>query len=323
MRDTQQRELAAGATSRSGDGGRIKVRGLTRSFGKTLALAPLDLDVGPGGVTGLLGPNGSGKSTFLRTLIGLVPRHGGDAWLDGVQLRGDGVEIRERCTFAPGELSFYGHLRARDQLEWLVEGRGAEAFQRALRLAEDLGLPLKDRVRTFSHGMKRQLLFAAALAPRVPVRVLDEITEGLDPSKRGAVLELLREDAEQGTTILLSSHHLAEVQRACDRMIFLQKGKKLSELSTSDVLLSAQRSVRLMFLSPADAVRFERSARVQGVDSVERRDEEVVLQLSDEDPRQVLVRLFDVTDGPRPIRIDYGKLSLESLYRDLYGEDAC
>ena len=303
--------------------GTIRVRGLTRSFGSNLALAPLDLDVGPGGVTGLLGPNGSGKSTFLRTLIGLVPKSGGEAWLDGVKLAGDGTAIRKRCTFAPGELSFYGHLRAADQLDWLTEGRTKEDGQRAQRIARELGLPLRDKVRTYSHGMKRQLLFAGAMGPRVPVRVLDEITEGLDPSKRGAVLELLREDARSGTTILLSSHHLGEVQRVCDRMVFLSGGKKLSEENAEDIRGQARHTIRLLFRDDSEAQTFRAGAQVDGVGSVSLRANEVVLQLASEDPRPVLVELLGNSAAPAPLRIEYGDLSLENLYRDLYGEDAC
>ncbi len=318
MREAQARDEAQPASP-----GSIRVRGLCRSFGSKVALAPLDLDIQPGVVTGLLGPNGSGKSTFMRTLIGLVPKTAGEAWVDGVKLSGDGTPIRKRCTFAPGELSFYGHLRGRDQLAWLVAGRGKEALQRATRRADDLGLPLRNRVRSYSHGMKRQLLFACALGPRVPVRILDEITEGLDPSKRGSVLEILREDAASGTTILLSSHHLAEVQRACDHMVFLQGGLKLSEERAVDVRAQSRRSIHLDFQSAEDAKAFSERARGTDVANIQQRENQLTLQLANEDPRATLVRLFQDESAPRPLRMDYGELSLEHLYRDLYGEDAC
>ena len=303
--------------------GAIRLRGLTRSFGEHVALAPMDLDIGPGGVTGLLGPNGSGKSTLLRTLIGLVPRHGGDAWLDGVRLSGDGTAIRERSTFAPGELAFYGGMRAEAQLDWLLAGRSAEERARGRRTAEDLGLPLHDRVRSYSHGMKRQLLFSAALAPRVPVRILDEITEGLDPSKRGVVLELLREDAASGTTILLSSHHLAEVRRACDAMIFMRAGEKLSEESAEEIQSRARRTLQLHYPTNVDRGAVARVAEANGAERVTGDGGRVVLLLRDEDPRPMLAALCSATELPPPARIEYGELSLEDLYRDLYGTDAC
>ena len=309
-----------------GTAGAIRVRGLTRSFGSTVALSPLDLDIRAGTVTGLLGPNGSGKSTFMRILIGLVPRGGGRAWVDGVELTGDGIAIRKRCTFAPGELSFYGHLRGRDQLRWLVDGHGPEARTRAERIASELGLPLRARVRSYSHGMKRQLLFASAMGPRVPVRILDEITEGLDPAKRGTVLELMGEDAATGTTILLSSHHLAEVQRACDHMVFLRAGLKLSEENAEDVRAASRRTVHLDFNSGEDATGFSQAANKllgHGVAKVQRDAHKLTLHLTTDDPRAVLVQLFQPGFTAQPVRMDYGELSLEHLYRDLYGEDAC
>lgn len=319
MTVAKQQERASADTAR----GAIRIRGLTRSFGQHVALAPFDLDVGPGGVTGLLGPNGSGKSTLLRTLIGLVPRHGGEAWLDGVPLSGDGTAIRARCTFAPGELAFYGGMRGQAQLDWLMAGRSADEHSRARQIAEDLGLPLSDRVRSFSHGMKRQLLFSAALAPRVPVRILDEITEGLDPSKRGVVLELLREDAASGTTILLSSHHLAEVRRACDAMVFMRAGEKLSEESADEIQGRARRTLQLRYPKGVDRAAVHRVAEANGAERVSGEDGRVVLLLRVEDPRPMLAALCAAPELPPPSRIEYGELSLEDLYRDLYGEDAC
>lgn len=321
MQTTQEASAAppAGAT----EAGAIRVRGLTRSFGAKLALAPLDLDVGPGGVTGLLGPNGSGKSTFLRCLLGLVRADAGEAWVDGVRLRGDGTAIRRRVTFAPGELALYGGLRAADQLDWLCAGRSVEETRRAHALADELGLPLRERVRSYSHGMKRQLLFAAAMAPRVRVRILDEITEGLDPSKRGAVLELLREDAARGTTILLSSHHLGEVRRACDAMVFLRGGRKLSEESAAEVQGLARRTLQLRYAGGVDRAALERALPASGLERLEVDGERATLLLADEDPRRVLGALTTARELPAPARIEYGELSLEDLYRDLYGEDAC
>lgn len=303
--------------------GSIRVRGLSRSFGATLALAPIDLDIEPGAITGLLGPNGSGKSTLMRCLIGLVRRDAGEVWVDGLALEGDGCSIRERCTFAPGEFSLYGHMRAEAQLDWLVAGRGTEARERARQLAGELELPLRQRLRSYSHGMKRQLLFCAALGPRVPVRVLDEISEGLDPAKRGVVLELLRQEVRSGTTILLSSHHLGEVQRVCDRMIFMSGGKKLSDESADQVRARARRLIRLRFEAGTDLARVEALAAERGASARGRGEGELLLHLEAEDPRPALAALFGDASLPRPLRVEYGEPSLEDLYRDLYGEEAC
>ncbi|MFT5152930.1 MAG: ABC-2 type transport system ATP-binding protein, partial [Planctomycetota bacterium] len=191
------------------ESGWIHTLGLTRSFGSRTALHPTDLSIGPGQVTGLLGPNGSGKSTLMRTMVGLVRPDAGQATVDGITLVGDGTEVRKQVTYAPGEMHLYGEMHGRAHLDWLLRGRKRAAHKRALELAVDaMQLPLDERVRGYSHGMKRQLLFAAAMGPDVRIRILDEPTEGLDPTRRGAVLDLLAEDVSLGRTILLSSHHL-------------------------------------------------------------------------------------------------------------------
>ncbi len=302
---------------------RVASRGLTRRFGANVALHPVDLDLGPGGVVGLLGPNGSGKSTFLRMLVGLTRPDAGSAEVAGVALSGDGTAIRRRCTYAPGEIALYGELRGREHLAWLLRGREDGALARAVDTARALGLPLEARVRTYSHGMKRQLLFAAALAPRVPVRILDEPTEGLDPTKRGAVLDLLAEDARAGTLVLLSSHHLGEVDRACDRLVFLGAGRKIADETAASVARRARRFLRLAYDPAADLAAIERAlAAVPGA-RVVRDDERFGVHLEREDPRAFLAAACAVPNLPAPVSVEYGKLSLHELYRELYGVEGC
>lgn len=310
--------------------GRIVARGLTRRFGERVALHPTDLDLEAGGVVGLLGPNGSGKSTLLRILVGLVRPDAGTARVDGVALQGDGTAVRARATYAPGEIGLLDELRGAHHLAWFLRGREPAALERARTIAEALGLPLQARVRTYSHGMKRQLLFAAALAPRVRVRILDEPTEGLDPSKRGAVLDLLVEDArEQGTTIVLSSHHLGEVDRACDRLVFLADGRKIADETPASLATRAGRVLRLGF--GGDARREELAsalgsiggARIARVETVGEDLVRVSLALEGDDPRAFLLAALARAGVPRPVTIEYGRLSLAELYRELYGVEGC
>ncbi len=301
---------------------RIQVRGLTRRFGSKIAVHPLHVDIGPGGVTGLLGPNGSGKSTFLRMLTGLVPADGGEAIVAGVALRGDGTAIRRHVTYSPGELHLYRELSGRAHLEWFLRGREREALPRAIAISEQLGLPLEGRVRAYSHGMKRQLLFAATLAPRVPVRILDEPTDGLDPTKRALVLELLATDASEGTTILLSSHHLGEVDRACQRLLFLSDGKLVADESATSVRERSRRSVRMAWPEGVDVAPIESALRMPGVERVVRNGSELHCLLASPDPRAFLAA-FAALPLPAPTSIEQGRLSLHDLYREIYGLEGC
>jgi ABC-2 type transport system ATP-binding protein len=307
--------------------GRIEVRGLTRRFGDKVALHPLELEVGPGGVTGLLGPNGSGKSTLLRMIVGLVRPNAGNARVDGVALAGDGTAVRVRCAYAPGEIALYGEMRADHHLRWFLRGRGPAAVRRAFEIAEQLELPLKKRVYAYSHGMKRQLMFAAALAPDVRVRILDEPSEGLDPNKRSTVLDLLEADAARGTTILLSSHHLGEVDRSCGRFVFLNEGRSLGVEDADALRARAARLVRLVYGEQLDDPA-RRDALVGALDALpgvgaEAHGRRVVVQLEGADPRPFLGALAARTDLPQPRVVEYGEIDLQELYRDLYGVEAC
>lgn len=313
----------ASPRSPAGGRGRVVVRGLAKRFGSKVALQPTDLDLGPGGIVGLLGPNGSGKSTLLRALTGLVPRDAGSASVDGVALAGDGTAVRRCVSYAPGELALYGEKTGREHLAWLVAGRDPGASERAIAIAEGLGLPLEKRVRTYSHGMKRQLVLAGALAPDVRVRILDEPTEGLDPTKRGEVLALLRADAAAGRTILLSSHHLGEVDRACDHLVFLNAGVKIADERASDVQARARRLVRFAYGAGSDLCALAERARFYGAAAARAIDGRLVVELDRDDPRAFLVSALADPAWERPNAIEYGQLSLAELYRDLYGVEGC
>lgn len=299
--------------------GAIHARGLVRRFGAHTVLQPFDVDVEPGLVTGLLGPNGSGKSTFMRCLVGLVRADAGAVTLDGVRLLGDGTGVRERATYAPGELHLYGELKGHEQLTFLLRGRDRAAHERARNIADDLGLPLERRVRGYSHGMKRQLLFAAAMAPDVRVRILDEISEGLDPAKRSEILERIADDAAAGRAVLLSSHHLGEVDRVCARLLFLSKGQLIADEAAVDVARRSSRRLSLVWADEASATRALDVLRGPLVAEALRDGARTSWLLAEDDPRPFLARLAAASELPAPIALEHGRMSLSDLYRDLYG----
>lgn len=301
----------------------LTARGLARRFGDVAAVDGIDLDIARGSVVGLLGPNGTGKSTLLRILTGLVRPDAGTASVAGVELRGDGTAVRKRVAFAPGEIALYGELRAGEMLEWLLRGRGRAAEEKARALCAELALPLKKRVHAFSHGMKRQLLFAAALAPDLPLRILDEPTEGLDPAKRNRVLELIAADADEGRAILLSSHHLSEVEAVCQRILFCHKGKLLADEDPADLRALAARSGRLDFEAPVHAAAAARALEGQpNVLRAEARDATVWLELESGAAPFTALSALDAAlpaDLPRPLAVELGRLSLTELFERIYG----
>lgn len=297
----------------------IESRALTRHFGANVAVDRIDLSIAAGSVTGILGPNGAGKSTFLRMLVGLVPPTSGTATVVGIELKGDGTAVRRQVAFAPGEIAMYGEMRASEQLDWLLRGRTKKAFERGRDMAERLSLPLEKRIHEYSHGMKRQLLFAAAMAPLVKLRILDEPTEGLDPAKRRSVLEMIAEDAKAGVTILLSSHHLSEVEEVCERLVFFEGGRILADEDPVELRRLAARCARLEYEDEAQAAAA--AAQLQSHAAVTKasanRNEVRIEFAKNASPFEHLAAIENAVNPP--IALEFGRLSLEDLYERIYG----
>ena len=214
----------------------ISINRLSKSFGEVRALDALSLDIPKGGVYGILGPNGAGKSTLFRILLGLVQPSDGTATLLDHPV---GHAETLRCIGSMIETPRYpGYLTARDCLMWLatVHGRAAEIdFAHWL---DRVGLTgAADRpVRGFSVGMMQRLGVAAALMTRPDLVILDEPTSGMDPPGIHEMRTLIRDlSGNDGVTVILASHQLAEVQKLCDRVAILNRGRLAAEGSVSEL----------------------------------------------------------------------------------------
>jgi len=209
----------------------ISVQQLAVSFrtrqGSVAALQPLDLELGAGRIIGILGPNGSGKTTLLRVLAGLqTPTSGRVQLLDR---QANDPALRRLVAFQPDGPLPLGVLSAPEFLAYVGAQLGlpnAVSDARAQAWLERLELQHAGRrwVRTFSSGMQKRLALAAALLGEPSILLLDEPTSGLDPIGSGVVMQILRERAAAGMTILMASHHLLEVEEICDEVLVLQGG---------------------------------------------------------------------------------------------------
>ncbi|MBV9411902.1 MAG: ABC transporter ATP-binding protein [Acidimicrobiia bacterium] len=224
----------------------ISVSGLTKRFGEVLAVDGLDFAVDQGEVCGLLGPNGAGKTTTIRMLVGLVFADAGEARLLGHQVRPSDPALA-RVGMMIEEAAFVPYLSGAKNLRLWWEAGGtrwedADA-ETALGVA-GLGDAINRKVKTYSQGMKQRLGLARALLSRPEVLVLDEPTSGLDPGEMREVRQLLRRVSEQGATVLLSSHLLAEVEQVCTTAVVMDKGKLVAAGGVHD-LIGASGSVYL------------------------------------------------------------------------------
>ncbi|HEX6927289.1 MAG TPA: ABC transporter ATP-binding protein [Longimicrobiaceae bacterium] len=215
----------------------IRYEGVTKHFGRLVALAGLDLEVRPGETIALVGPNGSGKSTTLKAALALVRPTRGRVTVDGVDVATHGREARARLGYLPQGLSFPQGFTAGELMRYFARLRGADPGS-AAQLLDRVGLQdAEDRhATTFSGGMKQRLGLAVALLGNPRALILDEPTAALDPSGALAVRDLLREIRAEGTTILLSSHDLGEVAALADRVAVFVAGR-LVALGTVDELV--------------------------------------------------------------------------------------
>jgi ABC-2 type transport system ATP-binding protein len=203
----------------------IEVRGLLKRYGDIVAVDRVDLTVEPGDVFGYLGPNGAGKTTSLRMMLGLIRPTAGSVHLFGrdPQL---GVEALEGVAGFVEAPSFYPYLSGRVNLELCAGLDGGEASSRIDEVLDivELRNRAKDKVGGYSHGMRQRLGIASALLREPRLLLLDEPATGLDPAGMRDMRELIRDLAERGITVLLSSHLLVEVEELCNRVAIVQNG---------------------------------------------------------------------------------------------------
>jgi ABC-2 type transport system ATP-binding protein len=218
----------------------VSARGVVKRYGKTVALAGLDAEIGPG-ITGLLGSNGAGKTTFISVMLGLRSRDAGELTVLGHDPATAGLELRSRIGYAPEHHDLPAELAATDLVRHLAEMHllpRRAAVQRANDALWLVGLG-EERFRpvgTMSTGQRQRVKLASAIAHDPEVVLLDEPTDGLDPMQRSEMLDLIRRiGTEFGMHIIVSSHHLEEVERICDGVVIVEGGEVVHAGTLADV----------------------------------------------------------------------------------------
>lgn len=242
----------------------VVVRGLGKAFGERSVLRDLALRVAPGELLGIVGPNGAGKSTLLRTLLGLVPRDRGEVAVLGLDPATMSLPIRQRTCYLPGETGVYLQMTGAQFLHFAFGFYPRHDADRRARLLAAFDLPLHKKVRTYSAGMKQKLALCATLAPDVDLYLLDEPDRALDATVRFFLREVLLAMRQAGKTIVLSSHHLGEVEALADRLEFLLAGAFVPPPLLADARARLRQRPRLRLRSgavlPAGAREVQREA---------------------------------------------------------------
>jgi len=291
----------------------IQVERLRRTYGNVVALDDLSFTAQPGEIFGLLGPNGAGKTTCISCISGL---------LDPTS----GRRARLALGMVPQEVALYDDLTASENLAYwggAQQMRGRALRERAAEVLELTGLADRARepVARFSGGMKRRLNFACGIVHRPKVLLLDEPTVGVDPQSRVRLLELTRELARAGSTVLYTTHYMEEAESLCDRMAIVDHGRIIAQGTLPELraLLAERDLVRLAGVFQPDAVR--RLFSGNGIDVVQAEESVVTLSLAEASRR--LPEIFAALAGAgAEIRsTTLSQPSLESLFIKLTGKE--
>ncbi len=289
----------------------IQTENLTFYYGRQRGIEDVTLEIRPGEVFGFLGPNGAGKTTTQRALLDVLRPQRGRATLFGLDSRKEGVAIRKRVGYLPGELSLPKTLTARQFLESMARIRGVTDRRTLYDLCERLELDPSRRLRQYSRGNKQKVGLVAAMLHRPELLILDEPTSGLDPLVQQTVLELVRAARSEGRTVFFSSHVLSEVQAVCDRVGIIRAGQ-LVAVERVDTLVKQQfRRLHLTLdrLPPTDA--FEKLA---GVRALARQEKRISLEI-----RQNLTGAMQAALQYGLLDIEEQPVTLEDIFLAYYG----
>jgi ABC-2 type transport system ATP-binding protein len=298
----------------------LRTRGLSKRYGERLAVDNLSLEVRRGEIFGFLGPNGAGKTTTIRMALGLIAPSGGGVEILGQDVARCRAQVLPRVGALIEQPALYSYLSARDNLRALGSALGGVPAARLDAVLELVGLRerQRDRVRTYSLGMKQRLGIGLALLHDPEVLILDEPANGLDPAGIVEMRDLLRRLAAEGKTVFISSHVLTEVQQICTRVAIINLGRLVTESTIAD-LVRGHGEFAVTVERPADALALLRAqpwgagARLDG-------DNTIVTPAPQGRGREL--NLFLVQAGFAPDAIGMYAHDLEDVFLSLTGSTA-
>ena len=289
----------------------VTIAGLVKTFGRTVALDGLDLEVRRGEVHGFLGPNGSGKSTTIRVLLGLLRAGRGEVTLLGGDPWKDAAALHRRLAYVPGEVALWPSLTGGEVIDLLARLRGGIDPRRRAELLERFDLDHTKRTRSYSKGNRQKVALVAALASDVELLLLDEPTSGLDPIMEAAFQETVEELRLLGRTVLLSSHILAEAEALSDRVSIIRAGRIVQSGTLEELRHLTRTTVAVETAAPADRI-----AHVPGVANVVHHDGRVTFDVDTDHLDQAMgylapLRITSLVSHPP---------TLEELFLRQFGE---
>lgn len=290
----------------------IRTEQLSVYYGQRRGVEGVDLHVEQGEVFGFLGPNGAGKTTILRVLLDIIRPNRGRATIFGLDCQKDGVQIRQRIGYVPGELALPPHQKGRDYLNMLdaVRQRSSDPDYRR-KLCSRLDLDLSRPIRQYSRGNKQKLALVAAFMHKPDLLILDEPTGGLDPLIQQAVLDTVREARSESRTTFFSSHILPEVQAVADRVGIIRNGRLIAIERISELLHRRIVRLHVHLQKPLPISSFE---ALEGIKLLHHTEQEMRIEIS-----KNLPQLMQILAEKEIRDIQTENISLDELFLAYYG----
>lgn len=309
----------------------IKLTHLSKNYGEFTAVDRLNLTIQKGEIYGLLGPNGAGKTTSILMMLGLTDPTEGTAMVCGINATRNPIQVKQKVGYLPDRVGFYDDLSGLENLSLIARLNGhslTDADALAKETLADVGLTtaMNKKTSTYSRGMKQRLGLADVLIKQPEVVIMDEPTLGIDPTGITEFLALIKQlSQKQGLTVLLSSHHLQQVQRICDRVGIFVKGKLLveGEIDTLEKNLLENEGFTSwinLVQPPADPIQLENELKgLAFVQSVNIDKNNLEIKSSQENTPQIV--RFLVHRNADIISVNRKTYSLEDIYRKYFEEE--
>jgi len=296
----------------------LRTLAVSKSYGKRLAVDRLDLEIGHAELFGFLGPNGAGKTTTIRMALGLIAPTSGAVEILGHDVRKHRAEVLPRVGALVESPALYGYLSGRDNLRAFGDLLGGVSRRRIDEVLEIVALKgrERDRVKTYSMGMKQRLGLAIALLNDPELLILDEPANGLDPAGIVEMRDLLRGLVAAGKTVFISSHVLSEVQQICTRVAIINHGKLIRVATVSD-LVQASGEYEVKVDSPVELLA---ALRLQAWASNARAEDGYVVTSAPEGRGRDLIK-FLVENGHNPDSVSPRHRDLEDIFLSLTAEE--